>query len=145
MTKSPYEYIAEPIKAWCEENYYTDFIVTIWVGDHETTQFLEFDGSCADFVWQNDWWEGEKDVRLVGFAALDDIRIQNYKALTNYHLIVSKTPYELAEWIADILNHCDNKMPEELCRQSCPLYKCCNDQPSDNIEAWLNAPAEDIV
>lgn len=63
---------------------------------------------------------------------------------TNYDIIVSKTPYELAEWIAKILDHCENKMPDELCRQSCPLYKCCNDQPSDNIEDWLKSPVEEV-
>ena len=140
MTKSPYEYIAEPIKAWCEENYYTDFIVTIRVGDHETTEYLGLTNDGCNFVWENDWWEGEEDVRLVGFAALDDIRIQNYPALTNYHLIVSKTPYELADWIAQILTYHNVKMYVK-CERSCPLYKCCNDGP-DNIEAWLNAPAE---
>ena len=65
------------------------------------------------------------------------------KPITNYDLIISKNPYELAEWIAKILDHCENKMPDELCRQSCPLYKCCNDQPSDNIEDWLKAKAEE--
>ena len=62
---------------------------------------------------------------------------------TNYSRIVSKSPYELADWIAKILDHCENKLPDELCLQTCPLYKCCNDQPSDNIEDWLNAPAEE--
>ena len=61
---------------------------------------------------------------------------------TNYDRLISKTPEELAEWLADILNHCENKRPEELCRMSCPLYKCCNDQPSDNIEDWLKSPVE---
>ena len=64
--------------------------------------------------------------------------------ITNYDLLISKTPEELAEWIADILNHCENKKPEELCRMSCPLYKCCNDQPSDNIEDWLKSPVEEV-
>ena len=63
------------------------------------------------------------------------------KPPTNYNRIISKTPYELADWIADVLNHCDNKEPGAECRDSCPLYKCCNDGP-DNIEDWLNAPAE---
>lgn len=64
------------------------------------------------------------------------------KIVTNYDLLISKTPEELAEWLADILNHCENKRPEELCLMSCPLYKCCNDQPSDNIEDWLKSPAD---
>ena len=66
------------------------------------------------------------------------------KFLTNVDRIRAMSDEELAEWLADILNHCDNKKPEELCRISCPLYKCCNDQPSDNIEDWLKAPVEDL-
>jgi len=142
MKESPYNYIADPIKAWCEENYYTDFLVTIWVGDHETTQFLALDDNLCSFTWEIDWWEGEKDVRLLGFAPLTDIHIHNYPKPTNYSRIVSKSPYELADWIAKILDHCENKLPDELCLQTCPLYKCCNNQPSDNIEDWLNATAE---
>lgn len=65
-----------------------------------------------------------------------------FEQMTHYDLLISKTPYELAEWIAKILDHCENKKPEELCRQSCPMYKCCNDQPSDNIEDWLKSPVE---
>ena len=59
---------------------------------------------------------------------------------TNADRIRSMSDEELAEWIAKILDHCENKKPEELCRMSCPLYKCCNDQPSDNIEDWLKSP-----
>ena len=65
-----------------------------------------------------------------------------FEQITNYDLLISKTPEQLADWLADILNHCENKKPEELCRMSCPLYKCCNNQPSDNIEDWLKSPVE---
>ena len=64
------------------------------------------------------------------------------KLITNADRIRGMSDEELAEWLADILNHCDNKKPEELCHMSCPLYKCCNDQPSDNIEDWLKSPVE---
>ena len=60
---------------------------------------------------------------------------------TNFDRIIHKTPYELSEWLADILTHCGNKAPGVECHDSCPLYKCCNDGP-DNIEDWLNAPAD---
>ena len=64
------------------------------------------------------------------------------KPATNGDRIRQMSDEKLAEWLADILNHCDNKKPEELCRMSCPLYKCCNDQPYDNIEDWLKSPVE---
>lgn len=63
---------------------------------------------------------------------------------TNYDIIVSKTPYDLADWIAQILTyHGSFSQSKALeCDSDCPLYKCCNDQPSDNIEDWLKAPAD---
>lgn len=72
----------------------------------------------------------------------EDDRTRSTPVWTNYDRLVSMTPREMASWFAKILDHCENKMPAELCRQSCPLYKCCNDQPSDNIEDWLKAKAE---
>lgn len=82
---------------------------------------------CAEFDW---------------CVENEDCGLFKPKPQTNYDRIISKTPYELADWIAKILDHCENKMPNELCRQSCPLYKCCNDQPGDNIEDWLKAKVE---
>lgn len=100
MNETPYETILRPIEEWCEKNGYFDFLVTILLDGNETTQVLEFDGNVADFVWLNDWWEGEKDVKLLGFSPIGDIRLHNYpcKPITNYHSLISKTPEEMAEW-----------------------------------------------
>ena len=76
MADTPYDTIAEPIVAWCEEHGYTDILVTIWINDHEQTELLEFDLTVPGLlVWRSDWWEGEKDVRLLGFAPLSEIHI----------------------------------------------------------------------
>lgn len=61
---------------------------------------------------------------------------------TNGDRIRGKSDYEMADWIADILNHCDNKNLGDDCLESCPLYACCN-LPFDNIEAWLKSPVKD--
>lgn len=76
---------------------------------------------------------------IVSYCDFDDCED---KEASNADRIRAMSDEELAEWIADILNHCENKKPAELCRMSCPLYKCCNYQPSDNIEDWLKAPME---
>ena len=60
------------------------------------------------------------------------------KVMTNYDRIVSKSPGELAEWLAEVLFHCSNT----ICDQRCPMYECCCDQPSDNIEDWLKQEAK---
>lgn len=58
---------------------------------------------------------------------------------SNYDRIISKSPEELAEWIAEILFHCSNT----ICDKKCPMYECCCDQPSDNIEDWLKEEVTD--
>lgn len=57
--------------------------------------------------------------------------------MTNYEKIIGMNPYDMADWIATILTYCQNSV--NYCSKSCPLYNCCNDQDSDNIEDWLNA------
>ena len=60
---------------------------------------------------------------------------------TNADHIRSMNDYDLAEWLCKILTYCSNKGINE-CSSDCPLYKCCNDQPTDNIEGWLKCPLE---
>lgn len=68
-----------------------------------------------------------------------DARPTSVPVVTNYDRIVSKTPEELADWIAVILTYHGAIFSRSMwdCDKDCPLYKCCNDQPSDNIEDWL--------
>lgn len=45
---------------------------------------------------------------------------------------------ELAEFLAAILDNCfEFGAHGSKCREDCPMYECCNDQPYDNIEEWL--------
>ena len=73
---------------------------------------------------------------------------QNIKPQTNADRIRAMTDEELADWIADIL-HCHGAFAasedfdfDRFCID-CPLNKCCNDQPTDNIEGWLKSPVKD--
>ena len=64
---------------------------------------------------------------------------------TNGDVIRGMTDYDLADWIAEILTYHGGLYSQRdrfECDQECPLYKCCNDQPSDNIEDWLKLPAD---
>lgn len=65
------------------------------------------------------------------------VRETEKKPITNYDRIVSKSPEELAEWLAEVLFHCSNT----ICDERCPMYECCCEQPSDNIEDWLKEEA----
>lgn len=70
------------------------------------------------------------------------------KPMSNGDIIRSMSDYDLADWIAQILmcHGSFSRRPLSLddneCPHECPLYKCCNDQPSDNIEDWLKSPAD---
>ena len=64
---------------------------------------------------------------------------------SNADLIRAMTDYDLADWIAKILIYHGKVALNEYhvdCDKGCPLYYCCNDQPTDNIEGWLNLPAD---
>ena len=68
-----------------------------------------------------------------------------YTPITNGDKIRSMSDYDLADWIAEILTYHGGLYTHRdrfECDQECPLYKCCNDQPSDNIEDWLKLPAD---
>jgi len=69
------------------------------------------------------------------------------KPMSNGDKIRSKSDYDLADWIAQVLM-CHGAFARSKDFDSdrycidCPLDKCCNDQPSDNIEDWLKSPVE---
>lgn len=77
----PYEEVAKIIEGWCEMHYYGSAIVTLSIDRLETTEYLEFNGSEMTFIWENDWWEGEKDVYLLGFQMLKDLRFVGFPEL----------------------------------------------------------------
>ena len=69
----PYEQIGDIVDAWAKENIYTDMIVTVAVNGEIKTEYLglNVDGRGFNWVWEYDWYEGERDVRLLGFRPLD--------------------------------------------------------------------------
>lgn len=72
----------------------------------------------------------------------------NPTPMSNGDKIRSLSDYDIADWIAQILMYHGSfsrrplTLDDNECPYECPLYKCCNDQPSDNIEDWLRAPAD---
>ena len=79
---SGYDKIANAVEKWCEKTgWYTTFLVTIaYKYDFEKeyteeTEILWWEDH--GFVWDNDWWEGQQDVKLCGFMPIDSIRFHN--------------------------------------------------------------------
>lgn len=137
MSASPYDYICEPIEKWCQENYYTDFLVTIWVGDHETTQYLGLEDNASGFVWEYDWWEGEQDVRLLGFSPVNEIKLRNYPVESNSFRIRHASDEELAKLFVAI-----------AAKKRTPVYTaegfCLDNGEMSETDwlSWLKSPME---
>ncbi len=93
---------------------------------------------CGGEMW---WFGGNYACKDCHNIAIGSHPIELDKPQTNGDRIRGMSDYDMADWIADILNHCDNKKPEDECLESCPLYACCN-LPFDNIEDWLKSPAK---
>lgn len=74
-SKDPYTEIANIIEAWCEKNFYDSFVVTLSRDGQIITEYLELDGMSLDFIWENDWYEGEKDISLIGFMPMLQLRV----------------------------------------------------------------------
>lgn len=93
------EEIIATIDRWCQENYYTDFLVTLSLDGEVTTEYLDSD--FTEFLWLNDWDEGQKEVKLLGFAPVDTFVLRgapkNKKSsMTNADRIRAMTDEELA-------------------------------------------------
>lgn len=74
-SKTPYDKIAEILVEWGYQNYFSTFIVKIKI-DGDVLNEIAFSKN-AEIVWENDWWEGERNVELLGFAPIEKIKIEN--------------------------------------------------------------------
>ena len=57
------------------KRYHETIIVRIRVDGQCINEILEFDGGTASYIWQNDWYEGQKEVEYVGSVLLSEVRI----------------------------------------------------------------------
>lgn len=103
VSEDPYTEIANIIDEWCKKNYYGSFVVTISRDGQIITEYLEFDGSSFGFIWENDWWEGEKEIYLLGFMPMLQLRVYGAPGVDiNYDKIRSMSVEEFAQWLCDV-------------------------------------------
>ncbi len=104
ISGNPYNEIVRIILAWCELNCYCDFAVTISSDGRIITEFLELAGfSGIEFIWKNDWWEGEKEIYLLGFMPFDDLRIYGIPGKkTHGNDVRSMADKDLAEFLENV-------------------------------------------
>ena len=75
-----YEAAADIIDKWAQKNGYTDMIVTLAVDGEVKTEYIApaFRKYGFQWEWEYDWWEGEKEVWLLGFRPLEMIHCFGY-------------------------------------------------------------------
>lgn len=79
MDKTPYDTIGEIVES-CGRSYGCEnMLATISLRyDYEseprlTTEILEYEFDPDRYIWHSDWWEGEQNVELIGYAPLSKI------------------------------------------------------------------------
>ena len=81
--EDPYNVIADIIlNKYIKFGYVLDFVVRIRLKYNSETKYREYnellynDGQNwlqPNLVWQNDWWEGEQSVELIGCIPIDEL------------------------------------------------------------------------
>lgn len=80
-SKDPYKAIIDIIKQVYRSNAYDDYLVTIVLDGILTTEPLYYIDKINTFIWENDWYEGQKNISILGFAKISDICINNYNRI----------------------------------------------------------------
>lgn len=73
MTYDVYGDIKDKVDCYAAIYGYDDYLVTINCGGRVITELLLCEN--GELTWTNDWWEGEEDVRLLGFIPIGHIKI----------------------------------------------------------------------
>ena len=91
ISKTPYDIIADEIEEWCQKHYYSSFLVTLRINGELCVEYLIYKTGNSywtdpHWVWESDWWEGQKDIELVGFIDISSVYISgtpnDYKFIT---------------------------------------------------------------
>ena len=69
--------------------------------------------------------------------------VKERKTRTNYDLFHEMKPYELADFLAQLMDCCFNSGRWGECDEECPMYDCCNTCGLDNVEDWLMQEAKE--
>lgn len=47
-------------------------------------EILEYDGNEDQYVWLNDWYEGQQNINVIGFVAVSDINVPCFEEEEQY-------------------------------------------------------------
>lgn len=68
----PYTEVADYIASRVTLLDFGAWLVKLALDDRETTELLTYDKDDG-FVWDNDWYEGERDVKVIDFVDANDV------------------------------------------------------------------------
>lgn len=58
-------------------------------------EYLEYNGNRDEYIWLNDWHEGQEDVEILGYIAMGDLR---YDMIKWEEINMNKEEIEKLEW-----------------------------------------------
>lgn len=47
-------------------------------------EILEYDGNNDQYVWLNDWYEGQQNIKVIGFVAVSEINVPSFEEEEQY-------------------------------------------------------------
>lgn len=102
---------------WLENQPVEDMIVALkYKYSHEkewtySNEILEVDPS-GEYIWQNDWNEGQTEVEVIGCIPISEIDVPKFKTEPQFE----KCPFDDSipcEWVCTEWNHCKYKPKDE--------------------------------
>ena len=78
---NPYDEFVDQIRDWCNANFYDDFLVSLELDGEVVTELLLWYYESNAFTYLNDWYEGQKTIRLIGFCPISKIIPKGYGEL----------------------------------------------------------------
>lgn len=70
-----YQEILKFLYRWCKANYYTNFIVRLKIDNEVRNYYVEFDSEMFVLIFEDDFYEGQDYIELIGFIPVDDVTV----------------------------------------------------------------------
>ena len=140
--KNPYHIIGEYIEKHI--TYVDDIIAVISLdGNIINELFLVEITTESNFIWQNDWWEGEENVELIDFFFVSDAckRCDNNDLISRQQAIDEFYKYPNINWttldVMEKINSLPSAQPEIIRCKDCKhhwTHKCMDSMPIERCD-----------
>lgn len=101
-----------------------------------SNEYLEVDTSVdGNYVWLNDWNEGQEDVEILGAISIDSIKVPGF-VMTNYENLKQMSSDELAVTICEMMGVCDWCPGMEMCMMMIGVK-------ANGLKEWMKMEVEE--